>query len=160
VGFANKILYYSGPFSNHGPIPPQAEKETTYTVVWNITNTSNNISKTKITSSLPPWVRFVGPVAPASEDLTYNPSTKEIVWNVGNLKRGTGITEMEREVAFQIAFTPSISQVGSLPALINDAVLTGHDDFANVSVRVNKYSLSTQLPNDPSLPPGGGRVAE
>ncbi len=160
VGFANKILYYSGPFPNTGSIPPKAEKETTYTVIWNVTNTANNISKTKITSSLPPWVRFVGTIAPGSEDLTYNSSTKEIVWNVGNLRRGTGITEIGKEVAFQIAFTPSLSQVDGTPVLINDAILTGHDDFANVSVRVNKNSLNTQLGNDASLPPGGGRVVE
>lgn len=160
VGFANKILYYSGPFPNTGPIPPKAEQETTYTVIWNVTNTSNNISKAKITSTLPPWVRFAGTVAPGSEDLNYNSATKEIVWNIGNLRRGTGITEMEKEVAFQIILLPSMSQVGSTPILINDAVLTGHDDFANVSVRVNKYSLNTQLANDGSLPPGGGRVAE
>jgi hypothetical protein len=160
VGFASKILYYSGPFSNTGPIPPKAETETTYTVIWNLSNSANNISKAQVVSSLPSWVRFVGPVAPASEDLSYNSSTREIVWNIGNIRRGTGITNSEREVAFQIALNPSISQVGTSPVLIKDAILTGHDDFANVSVRVNKYPLSTQLTNDGAFPAGGGLVSE
>jgi hypothetical protein len=160
VGFANKILYYSGPFLNNGPIPPKSEQETTYAVVWSLSNTANSISKAQIHSTLPPWVRFVGPVSPAAEDLTYNPSTKEIVWNVGGIPAGTGITTTDREVAFQIAFTPSLSQVGFSPVLINDAILTGHDDFANVNVRVNKSSLDTGITNDPAFPALGDRVVE
>lgn len=160
VGLAGKVLYYSGPFTNSGPIPPKVEQETTYTVVWTLSNTSNNISKAKVTSTLPSWVRFVGPISPPAEDLTYNASTKEIVWNIGGIARGTGITEGEKEVAFQIAFIPSLSQVATSPVLVNDAILTGHDDFANVDIRVNKASLNTQLKNDANVPVSADRVVE
>lgn len=160
VGFANKLLYYSGRFSNTGPIPPKAEKETTYTVVWTLSNTSNNISKAQVKSTLPPWVRFVGPILPPGEDVTYNPSTKEILWNIGNLAKGTGITTAGREVSFQLSFLPSVSQIGTAPVLVNDAILTGHDDFANVDIRVNKSSLNSRLTNDPAFPASGDRVIE
>jgi len=160
VGLAGKVLYYSGPFTNSGPIPPKAEQETTYTVVWTLSNTANNISKAKVASTLPSWVRFVGPISPPAEDLTYNASTKEIVWNIGGIARGTGITEGEKEIAFQIAFIPSLSQVATSPVLINDAILTGHDDFANVDIRVNKASLNTRLMNDANVPFSGDRVVE
>lgn len=160
VGLATKALYYSGAFENSGLIPPQAEKETTYTIVWSFSNTANNISKAVVRSTLPPWVRFVGPISPASEDLNYNASTKEITWNVGNIPKGTGITTKDRQVSFKIGFTPSLSQVGSVPVIINDTTLTGHDDFANVDIRVNKSALYTRLPNDPLFPPNGERVVE
>ncbi len=160
VGFVDKMLYYSGPFTNTGLIPPKAGKETTYTVIWTLSNTANNISKVQIRSTLPPLVRFVGPISPANEDLIYNPSTKEILWNIGNLTKGTGISGLGKEVAFQIAFTPSASQIGTIPIIINDAVLTGHDDFANVDVRVNKAALNTRLSNDQSFPALGDRVVE
>jgi hypothetical protein len=160
VGFAAKALYYSGAFPNTGPIPAKVEQETTYTVVWSVSNTANSISNAQISSTLPALVRFVGPVSPASEDLKYNPSTKEIVWNIGTIAKGTGITGGNKEVSFQIAFTPSLSQVGTAPTIINDAILTGHDDFANVDVRVNKASLSTKLSGDPAFPNGAERVIE
>jgi len=160
VGFAAKAFYYSGAFTNTGPIPPQVEKATSYTIVWSLSNTSNNVSKASIRSNIPPWVRFVGSFAPAGEDLTYNSSTKEIIWNVDKIPKGTSITEVSREVAFQIALTPSLSQVGNTPVIINEAVLTGHDDFANVDVRVNKASLNTILNNDPTFPPSGAIVVE
>jgi hypothetical protein len=160
IGLASKALYYFGPFDNIGPIPPKVENETTYTVSWSLSNTSNNISKTQIRSTFPQWIKFLGVVSPSLEDLTYNPSTKEILWNVGTVKKGTGITEPGREVFFQIALTPSLSQVGQVPIILNNTVLTGRDDFANVDVRVNKASLNTRLPNDTAFPPMGDRVVE
>jgi len=160
VGLAGKAIYYSGPFTNTGSIPPKVEQETTYTVVWALSNTANNISKAKVNSSLPPWVNFVGAISPSNEDLTYNASTKEIVWNIGGIPKGTGISDGDREVSFQIVLTPSLSQVGTAPVIINDAVLTGHDDFANVDIRVNKASLNTRLSNDSLFPTNGDRVIE
>ena len=161
VGLATKALYYSGSFTNTGPIPPKVEQETKYTIVWSISNTSNSVSKAQVRATLPsPYVRFVGPISPPMEDLTYDASTREIVWNVGTIQRGSGITGGENEVSFQIAITPSLSQVGTAPIIINDAVLTGHDDFANVDVRVNKSSLNTRLSNDPAFPSTGDRVIE
>jgi hypothetical protein len=160
IGFATKALYYSGPFTNTGPVPPKVEKETSYTIVWSLSNTANNISKGVVHSTIPSWMKFIGPFSPPSEDLTYNPSTREIVWNIGGIPRGTGIAGLGRSVSFQVAFTPSLSQVGTIPIIVNDSILTGHDDFANVDVRVNKTSLRTQLDNDPLFPPAGGAVVE
>ncbi len=160
VGFTAKALYYSGSFVNTGPVPPKAEKKTSYTVVWAISNTSNNISKAVVRSSLPSWINFVGPMSPADSDLVYNPSTREIVWNAGSVVKGAGISTAEKSVSFQITFTPSLSQVGTTPVIINDAVLTGHDDFANVDVRVSKTSLRTSLDKDPLFTPSGATVIE
>ncbi|MEI8174336.1 MAG: hypothetical protein WCG28_00105, partial [bacterium] len=160
VGFINKALYYSGPFTNNGPVPPKVGKETSYTVVWSLSNTANAISKGVVHSSIPSWMRFTGSISPSDEDLVYNPSTKEITWNVGSISKGTGITLPNRSVSFQVAFTPSLSQVGAMPVIINDAVLTGHDDFANVDIKVNKASLRTFLDSDPSFPVTGGTVVE
>ncbi|HNW71325.1 MAG TPA: hypothetical protein PKZ36_01560 [Candidatus Paceibacterota bacterium] len=160
VGLNTKALYYSGPFTNTGSIPPKAEGETTYTIVWSLSNTSNNISGTQVRSTLPKWAKFIGTISPPTEDLSYNASTREILWSIGGVPRGTGITDTEREVSFQIGFTPSLSQVGSMPVIINDTTLTGHDDFANVDVKVNKSSLNTLLTSDPSFVPTGARVIE
>lgn len=160
VGLSNKGLYYSGHFTNTGPIPPKVEKKTTYTIVWSLSNTSNTISKTEVRATLPTWVRFVGQFYPAMEDLVYNANTKEIVWNVGTIPKGAGITGETKTVSFQIELTPSLSQVDTTPTIINNTTLTGHDDFANVDIRVNKMSLNTELLNDSGFPPGGGRVVE
>jgi len=160
VGLSAKALYYSGAFTNSGPIPPKVEQKTTYTIIWSLSNTANNISKAQVHATLPPWIRFVGTFAPATEDLSYDSLSKEVVWNIGGISKGTSITGAGREISFQVELTPSLSQVGAVPIIINNTVLTGHDDFANVDVRVNKNSLDTRLLNDASLPVDGGRVVE
>ena len=160
AGLAAKALYYSGPFTNTGPIPPKAGQSTTYTIVWTLSNTANNISNAQVHATLPSWVDFVGPISPPSEDLTYDPASKQITWNIGGIPIGTGITAPDREVSFQVTLNSSLSQVGTSPVVINDAVLTGHDDFANVDITVNKNSLNTQLYNDSAFPGGGDRVVE
>lgn len=158
VGFSEKALYYSGPFTNTGPIPPKAEKSTTYTVVWTLSNTANSISKAQIKSTLPPWITFVGSASPTGEDLIYNDSTREITWNVDRIPKGSSITGPARNVSFQVSLKPSLSQVGTIPLIINDAVLTGHDDFANVDIRVSKVGINTKLDNDVAFPAAGGIV--
>jgi hypothetical protein len=158
VGFTAKALYYSGAFTNTGSIPPSAEQATTYTIVWTLSNTANSISNAKITSTLPLWVSFGGLFLPANENFTYNANTKEIVWNVDRIPRGAGIDVASRSISFQITLSPSTSQIGTAPRIINDATLTGHDDFANVDVKVNKVGLDTNLSNDDAFPPKGGIV--
>ena len=82
------------------------------------------------------------------------------MWNVDRVSKGAGITGASRSVSFQISFTPSFSQINTVPVLINDSILTGHDDFANVDVRVNKAGLNTQLDNDEAFPLTAGVVIE
>jgi hypothetical protein len=160
VGLGAKALYYIGAFPNSGPIPPKAEQETTYTIVWNLSNTANNISDAKVRSTLPAWVRFIGPISPPTENLTYDPATREVIWEVGGIPASTGITGDSREVSFKVGLMPSLSQVGTSPVLINETTLTGRDDFAKVNVQVSKLALSTLLINDPSFNVTGANVVE
>ena len=160
VGLSAKALYSSGAFKNTGAIPPKVEKETTYTIVWGLSNTANNISGAQVVATFPAWVRFVGPVSPPSEDLTYDATARQITWKVGGIPKGTGINDSGREVSFQIGLTPSLSQVGTMPTIISSATLTGHDDFAKVDVKVNKVSLNTLLLDDPTFVATGAKVVE
>lgn len=160
LGFNAKSMYYAGPFQNTGPLPPKADSETTYTIVWSLTNTSNTISKTKARAIIPQWMRFTGEVDPRGEDLTYNPQTREVIWNAGIVPRGAGITTAKREVAFQLALIPSITQINGAPIIIGNATLTGHDDFANVDLSGSRPGLSTILTGDPGFKQEDGRVRE
>lgn len=160
VGFTAKALYYSGPFTNSGPIPPKAEQETTYTISWTLSNTANSISQAEVNATLPPWVSFAGAISPSGEDLTYNASTRSVLWRADRIPKGAGTTGPARSASFKVILKPSVSQVGSMPVLINSAVLTGHDDFANVNVRVTKDSLNTRLESDTGFPQNGSSVIQ
>jgi len=129
--------------NNSGPFPPKAEKDTVYTITWRIANTNNNVSKAKVTAFLSPRVNFKNIILPKDADLIFDNITKELVWNVGNIPKETGLNKPFKEVSFQVSYNPSLSEVGKIITLIEQATLTGRDDFANVDLLVKAKSVTT-----------------
>ncbi len=149
-----------GPFNNTGPLPPKAEVETTYTIIWTITNSSNNVSNTSVKATLPSYVRFLNRVSPISEDLTYNETSGIIEWDVGTVPSGTGFDTAPKEVAFQISMIPSLSQVGRIPILINPQTIKGIDRFTDTTISVEKKGIDTRLSTDPNVASGHQQVTQ
>ncbi|MEK7538535.1 MAG: hypothetical protein AAB552_01710 [Patescibacteria group bacterium] len=148
-----RSLYYAGPFKNIGTLPPRADKETTYTIAWTVHNASNNISNVFVRTTLPIYVKWRGAVDPAGEDVVYNESGAEVVWNAGRIPSGGS-----REVAFQIGLTPSLSQIDTTPLLTGDSLLTAVDDFTKTNLRDKKSAVTTNLSSDPQFGQNEGGV--
>ncbi len=142
-----------------GALPPKVGTETKYQITMSVENTHNEITGAKFVAKIPFYVNWVGKVT-KNEKVAYNPDTREVIWTLGNVVAGAGNTTALRSAEIQLSITPSLSQLGSSPTLINEATLTGYDDFAKVDVKVNKGSLNTVLNNDPMFPSGGGSVVE
>ena len=99
-----------------------------------------------VTATLPSYVRWVGAVSPAAEHVTFNESTGQITWRLGNILPGTGSgTSQPRRVVFSIGFVPSTSQVGQKPALIQNQSFVGLDSFTETTVRASFNNLTTLL---------------
>lgn len=160
IQLSARAVYFAGPFANRGPLPPKAETETTYTIIWTIVNSSNEISNAHVSATLPGYMRWFGIISPQSERIAYNPESGEIRWDVGTLDPGVGFSSTAREVAFQVGFFPSANQVGEIPELLLDSILAGRDRFADVDVEVPTRALSTSLSTDPNFSRGQDRVVE
>lgn len=154
LSISPRIVHSTGPFTNTGPIPPRAEQETTYTVIWAITNGSNDTRNVKVVASLPSYVKWLGAISPTDEKITFNPNGGVIEWNVGDVKAATGFNSSPKQVAFQISFTPSISQVGTTPVLVNDPVITGEDRYTSTVITQTRNDLSTKMSTDPRYKTG------
>ncbi|MBX4211135.1 hypothetical protein KW783_04170, partial [Candidatus Parcubacteria bacterium] len=148
LGLSTRIVYSNGPFTNNGAIPPKAEKETTYTVIWTATNGFNDVSGADVTATLPSYVKWLGVVSPQSEHVSFDSLGGKITWNIGELRAGTGISSEPREVAFQISFIPSVSQINSAPLLVNQATMQADDRFTRASLQVSRSELTTHLIGD------------
>ena len=146
-------LYFSGPFENTGPLPPQVEKETTYTVAWTVRSSLNSVSGISVKTTLPIYVKWLG--ADEGEDITYNENTSEVVWNAGRVPIGG-----TREGAFQISFLPSLSQISQIPRLTGDIFLVGTDDFTKTEVRDRKSPITTHLLSDSQFVQGQANVVK
>ena len=143
-------LYATGPITNSGPVPPKVGTETTYAVKWNISNTANKIEDARITAKLPVGIEWKGKVWPNQDDVTYNSTTREIIWNIGSISEKSGYGNPEESIAFQVGLLPSASQLGRDVILVEPAQFVGYDTFAKVNIEsgLEVVTTSTSDSND------------
>lgn len=154
VQLLTKTLYYDGPFKNTGNVPPSVNKETTYSIVWTVINSSNDLSGVTVKTKLPTYVRWLASAIPASEDITYNPETREVSWNLGRVEQGTGIESNPRQTIFQIGITPFSQQVGTTVNLSSDINVSAEDSFTGANITFSRSPLSTRRSGDSGGIPG------
>jgi hypothetical protein len=159
--FSQKGYYYDSRVQNSGPFPPRVGQETTYLIVWSVTNATNDLTDSVVHATLPSYVRWKGVVDPPNgAPITFDETTREISWLPGNIPAGTGSSDRAREVAFQIAFTPSLPQVGQPAELVSSAQFEGRDSFANITITQVADRATTMLRDDPRAAREGGQVQE
>ena len=155
---ASSALHFTGPFESSGPVPPKANTETTYSIVWTVTNNLNNVSDAKVKAKLPTYVSWANVILPSSENISFDSVTGDVVWNIGDVPAETGFSKPKKEVAFQVVLKPSVTQVNSSPVLVADQTLTGKDNYVNIQVTDKRNSLDTRLINDTGFIDGGDSV--
>lgn len=138
--------YYNDPnFGSSGPLPPEIGKETVFTVHWQITNPGNDMSGVKASAVLPTgvtWKNIVS-VGTGQPDLVFNKNTSEVIWDLGILPRGAGISSPKYEGSFQISVKPSSDQKNFPIVLLKNGKLSGTDTFTKQSIVVNVRDIST-----------------
>ncbi|MBI5004861.1 MAG: hypothetical protein HZC04_01595 [Candidatus Lloydbacteria bacterium] len=149
----SRATHFVGPLSNAGSLPPVAEKETTYTVVWTVLNSSNNLSSAEVRATLPSYVRWKGMTTPG-ENISFDPASGEVLWSLGKVDAGVGFSSKAREVAFQVGLFPSVNQVGQTPDILSEAAFSANDDFTFVPVGITARPVSTRLSTDPGFKSG------
>jgi len=160
VNFSARALRTLGPFANRGPIPPKVGEETTYSAVFSVGNTQNDLVNAKVTARLGQGVSWIGASSFTTENISYDDSTNTVTWNMGTLSSDTGFSSEVRELAFQVALTPTLGQIGTAPSLVTSIVFSGQDRGTSQIVTVNNPPLTTRLVNDPSFIQGDDIVVK
>ena len=101
---------------------------------------------------------WTGYTSPASENITYDKGTGEVDWNIGDMKYGIGENSPSRTVSFQVAITPSITQVGTELNLLNEATISGTDAYSGARIGEVKSPVTTSITSDPEYVDGIGNV--
>ena len=154
LALASRATRAATPFTQSGTIPPQADKETTYTVVWTVTNTRNQSDDVVVRAILPTYVKWKDLRLPENEPLTFNERTGEVIWNIGTLEPGVGFGKPARTVSFQLGLKASINQVGQVPDLLTQIELKGVDHRTQVALSDKKVNLTTRITTDPGYRAG------
>jgi hypothetical protein len=144
LAMTSRVLRTTGPFANTGPLPPTPNQESTYTIVYSLTDSGNAVAGTRVTAALPTYVRFTGATSPADGSITYNEATRTVTWEAGDVASGAA-----KSAAFQVAITPSTSQIGTSPVLVTSQQVTAVDRFTSKQITGSVPALTTRTPTDP-----------
>lgn len=156
---SSRSLYSRGVFKNTGPIPPKAEKQTTYTLILGLRNTQNDIDNPVVTATLGPNVKWVA-AATSTENISYDSLNNVVTWTLNKLPAGTGFSTPIREAYVQVALTPSIGQIGSTPTLLNNISFSGTDTFTDKTITLTNPPLTTLISTDSNFVQGDGIVVK
>ncbi len=153
-------LHTLGEFINTGPHPPRVDQQTTYTIVWNVKNTTNNVSSAVVRGELPVNINWIGSYLPADESVIFNPVTREVTWSIGDILRNTGHDSPAKEMQFQVSIIPSVTQLGNDVNLVVNSTLQSVDSFTKKMLKQEVFEINTNLKRDPYFTKVRGAVRE
>jgi len=145
---------------NSGPLPPRVGQKTTYTVYWHVLNSSNDLSNVKVEAYLPSYVSWQGNIFPKDEDIKYDVSSGKVTWQIGKLSAATGFLSPVRQVAFQVGFTPSLGQVGTMAIIMQTPKVAGDDNFTSAQLTATDSELKSDMPDDSAVGEAKGRISQ
>ncbi len=134
VIFSGKALHSPSPIPNSGPFPPEVGQKTTYTIVWEVKNFTNDITNADVVATLPPNVAWENVTQADGTSITYDAPSSEVRWHIGTVAAGTGVRSPTLTSAFQVSIILAEIDRDNFIKLINQSRLTGIDSFANVPV--------------------------
>ncbi|MDO8663494.1 MAG: hypothetical protein Q7K28_01475 [Candidatus Wildermuthbacteria bacterium] len=157
---AQKGYYQDEVFGNSGPIPPAAGQTTTYTISWQAKNYYSDVKDAKIKAILPPGAELTGKIFPEEEasKFSFDSQSREIIWLVGDIGRGKGVSDLGPNISFQVAFTPGYDQKGRTSDIINQAEIFGEDAWTEATIGSKALPINTTLPDDKTMTPIMGIV--
>lgn len=158
LNLVSRVVRSIGNIENYGPIPPKAETPTTYTIVWSLDNSFNQVGSTEVRATLPPYVKWTNIYSPNSESISYSPTTNEVIWRVGTVLPNTGFNSPKKEVYFQLELLPSLSQVGQVPTIMGETSITAIDRITEGKIDYKVPSVTTSFSTDPTFKQGQDRV--
>lgn len=152
--------YEKGPFKNSGPVPPKSETETSYTVVLDLTNSTNDLQEAKIEATVPSYVSWTNTFNPQTAQVSYDSYSRKIVWNLGDILAGTGYNSESKKLFINLILTPSISQIGETPDLLKDIKFSAIDTFTKTIISRDLGGTPTTYINGQSIIDDHEKVVE
>ncbi len=138
IGLASQAFYYTEEAGDRGPLPPKVGEETEYTIIWTVTNSSNDLREATVTATLPPYMKWLGFVGSQTETVKFSPIDSgggELVWSLGSVRAGTGFGLGARQVIFRVGLTPALSQLGTAPVILSAPIMSAVDTFTGVTLK-------------------------
>jgi len=141
-----------GRFGDAGPVPPQVEETTTYTLTIVAEAGANDMNNAVVNTSLPVYVNWLNEYD-TQGSVVYNTVSKQLEWSVGDITSG-----QRKELSFQVSILPSTSQVSKTPILLNRQTLRANDRFTGQLLQDTAPPVTTELSTEAGFAEGNGAV--
>lgn len=142
-----------------GPIPPLTDETTKYWIFWKLEPTTNDIAHLEFRGTLPPHVAWSDKSnVTIGSPVVYNAETRIVTWTIDELP-ATWISRQTVGARFEVALTPARDDVGKIPTILEETVVTGRDLFTDMALEKRTDRITTALPADRRAA-GKGRVEE
>jgi len=141
LAVSQKGFFQDEIFGNSGPMPPKVGEKTTYTITWKAENYYNDVENVRVKAVLPASVNLTGRIFPNDQasKFTFDQSSREIVWRVGDMEAGT----TDSNISFQVELTPV--QRGHKALIINEAKIRGEDQWTERIIESTFSQIDTNL---------------
>ena len=150
INLGQQVFFTNDSFSSSGSLPPKVGLPTTFTVNWQLTNFYNDLRNVKVKATLPAWVSLTGQLLPRNSSFLFDSQSREIIWEVGEVKAGQGVDGSDSPgLFFQVSLVPNSSQLGQMPEIISKGQAFGDDTWTQDAIEsetktINTGSLSDQ----------------
>jgi hypothetical protein len=148
----------SSGISNTGPYPPKVNRATQYTIHWIITNYATDAKNVTVSAYLQSGTTCTGvikatmPGSASTTAPTCNAANGLITWNIPVVPAMTGVADAPAEAVIQVTNTPASNELGGTVTLLGPTTLTATDGFTSSTLQASASDLTTQLPDDRSIP--------
>lgn len=104
-----------------GPLPPVVGKDTTYSVVWQISSANQNLSNVIIKAILPPSVVFNSSL---TANVNYDSASRTVSWQASNLSKSATPARIE----FSVTLKPLAIEAGKVVGLLGRTTVSATDE--------------------------------
>jgi uncharacterized repeat protein (TIGR01451 family) len=132
--------YKNSSFANTGPIPPQPNQDTTYTVSLRVA-AQNAIGNTKVSFTLPAYVTWRN--VTSDQRVTYESKTRTVTWNIGHIDQAKTVT-----ADIGLSVRPSQSHVGQSPVITSGIILDADEEASREHLKSTLSPLTTVIKNE------------
>ena len=131
LSLQQSVYRNGGPFESVGPHPPQKNELSTYTVRWELSNTTSSVRNGRIEAVLPKYAVWRNKVEAEGEDVRFISSTNTVLWEAGDIDMGAGYVAPQRVVEFQIGIIPEQKDLAQGISIFEQTKTTGIDNFTS-----------------------------
>jgi len=144
--------YYSaeGEQLGRGPLPPVAGEPTILWLFLNAETKYNDVKNILVTAALADGVTLTSRQSATSEQgITYNENNRQITWSIEKLIAPSSFYP-EIGVGFEVSFTPTPEQTGSVASLLTNIKVSGEDSFTGEQFSYTLPDITTKTVDNKS----------